>query len=230
MVEDYLSDRDQEEALRAWWRDNWRWIFGGIVLGIALLFGWFRWQEYRENRGIAAGTQYEAVRVASEQRKLEDAQKALTELTAEHESSPYAQQARLLVAKLQVDAGKLEEAAATLRAVTEKSKDQELAAIAKLRLARVLIQQGKHEDAIALLDVEKLGAFAAAAREIRGDAQVAKGDESAARAEYAAALAADDAQIDRNMLELKLREVGGSAADSPARVPIEPAAKSQGQP
>jgi predicted negative regulator of RcsB-dependent stress response len=42
MVEDYLSDREQEEALRAWWRDNWRWILGGIALGVALLFGWFR--------------------------------------------------------------------------------------------------------------------------------------------------------------------------------------------
>jgi predicted negative regulator of RcsB-dependent stress response len=230
MVDDYLSDREQEEALRAWWRDNWRWILGGIVLGIALLFGWFRWKDYREDRSIAAGTQYEAVRVATEQRKLEDAQKALADLSAEHDSSPYAQQARLLVAKLQVDAGKLDEAAATLRTVTEKSKDEELATLAKLRLARVLIQQGKHEDALALLDVDKLGAFAAAAREIRGDAQVAKGDQSAARAEYAAALAADDAQIDRNMLELKLQEVGGSAADSPAVAPTDATAKVQGQP
>jgi predicted negative regulator of RcsB-dependent stress response len=230
MVDDYLSDREQEEALRTWWRDNWRWILGGIVLGIALLFGWFRWKDYREDRGIAAGTQYEAVRVASEERKLEDAQKALAQLTAEHDSSPYTQQARLLVAKLQVEAGKLDEAATTLRAVSEKSKDEELATVAKMRLARVLIQQGKHDEAIALLDVDKLGAFAAPAREIRGDAQVAKGDESAARAEYAAALAADDAQIDRNMLELKLQEVGGSAADSTSAPPIDATAKAQGQP
>ena len=26
MVEDYLTDREQEEALRNWWRENWRWI------------------------------------------------------------------------------------------------------------------------------------------------------------------------------------------------------------
>ena len=36
MVEEYLTDRDQEEALRNWWKENWRWIFGGIVLGLAL--------------------------------------------------------------------------------------------------------------------------------------------------------------------------------------------------
>lgn len=99
-----------------------------------------------------------------------------------------------------------------------------MAAVAKLRLARVLIQQGKHDDAIALLNVQKLGAFAAVAREIRGDANVAKGDAAAARAEYAAALAADDAQIDRSMLELKLQEAGGSrtAAAADANAQVEP--------
>jgi predicted negative regulator of RcsB-dependent stress response len=228
MADDYLSDREQEEALRAWWRDNWSWILGGIVLGIALLFGWFRWKDYREDRGVAAGTQYEAVRVAAEQSKVEDAQKALSELAADHKSSPYTQQARLLVAKLEVEAGKFDEASALLREVVDQSKDDELAAVAKLRLARVLIQQGKHDEAIALLDIEKLGAFAGAAREVRGDANVAKGDESAARAEYAAALAADDAQIDRAMLELKLQEVGGTAPETTAATTAD--TNAQGQP
>jgi predicted negative regulator of RcsB-dependent stress response len=222
MVDDYLSDREQEEALRTWWRDNWRWLLGGIALGVALLVGYFQWQDYRERRSVAAGVEYEKVRVLAEGRKLDEAQQALAKLTTDHDTSAYAQQGRLLIAKLQVEAGKYDEAAAALRAVVDKSKDAELATLAKLRLGRVLIQQGKHDDAIALLNVEELGAFAATAREIRGDAQVAKGDESAARAEYAAALAADDAQIDRTMLEMKLQEVGGSVAPKDA--------KAQGQP
>lgn len=228
MADDYLSDREQEEALRAWWRDNWLWILGGVVLGIALLFGWFRWKDYREDRGVAAGTQYEAVRTATEQGNLEDAQKALSQLTSEHEASPYTQQARLSVAKLQAEAGKFDEAGTLLRDVVNQSEDEELASVAKLRLARVLIQQGKHDEAIALLDVATLGAFAAAGREIRGDANVAKGDESAARAEYAAALAADDAQIDRAMLEMKLQEVGGTSPEATAAAA--PDTTAQGQP
>ena len=61
-----------------------------------------------------------------------------------------------------------------------------------------------------LLDVEKAGAFVAQVREIRGDALVAKGDAQGARAEYAAALAAESkGQIDRATVELKLRDVGG---------------------
>jgi len=227
MVEDYLSDREQEEALRAWWRDNWRWIIGGIVLGIALLGGYFQFKDYRAHEAGEANAQYEKVRAAAQQNRLEDAQAALAPLTADHASSPYAQQGRLLVAKLQVDAGKYDEAAALLRETADSSKDDELAAIAKLRLARVMIQQGKHDEAIALLDVDKLGAFAGVAREIRGDANLAKGDQNAARAEYAAALTADDAQIDRNILEMKLKEVGGTPA---ATTDTATADAAQGQP
>jgi predicted negative regulator of RcsB-dependent stress response len=211
MVDDYLSDREQEEALRAWWRDNWRWIFGGIALGVVLLVGYFQWQAYRERQGLAAAALYEKVHAATERRQLEEAVAELAALTAAHGSSPYANQGRLLLAKLQVEAEKYDEAAALLREAAVKSDDEELAAIAKLRLARVLIQQGKPDEALSLLRIERLGAFEAAAREIRGDANVAKGDESAARAEYAAALALEDAPIDRTLLELKLQEVGGSS-------------------
>ncbi|HEY8539729.1 MAG TPA: tetratricopeptide repeat protein [Steroidobacteraceae bacterium] len=220
MVDDYLSDREQEEMLRNWWRENWRWIVGGIVLALVGLFAYFQWQAYLDRRGIAASAQYDKVRTAAEERNLEQAQEALAALTKDYDSSPYAQQGRLLVAKLLVETGKFDEAAALLREVSKKSKDEELGIVAKLRLARVLVQQGKHDEAIALLDVDELGAFAAPAREIRGDAYLAKGDQNAARAEYAAALADPSAQIDRTLLEMKLQDLGGAPAD----------AKAQGQP
>ena len=224
MVDEYLSDREQEEALRSWWRDNWRWLLGGIALGVVLLVGYFQWQDYRERTAQAAAAEYEKIRVAAEQRNVEQAQAALAALKSAHDSSPYAQQGRLLVAKLHVDAAKYEEAATLLREVSEKAEDPQLAGLAKLRLARVLIQLGKHDEAIAALNVEALGAYAGVGREIRGDAQVAKGDLAAARAEYAAALKADDAQIDRTILEMKLQEVGGSSVEKSAD------AGAQGQP
>ena len=85
-----------------------------------------------------------------------------------------------------------------------------MAHVARLRLARLLVQTGKHDEVLRLLDVEKAGAFAAQVHEIRGDALVAKGDAQGARAEYAAALAAESkGQIDRPTVELKLRDVGG---------------------
>jgi len=210
MVEDYLSDREQEEALRIWWRENWRWIVGGIVLGVALLFGWFRWQDYRVDKGEEASKQYDELKAAVTARDTDKATKELADLTSQHDSSAYTQQGRLLLAKVHADAGKYEDALQLLREVSDKSKDAELASLAKLRAARVLIQLGKHDEAISSLKIEDLGSFAGVAHEIRGDAYLAKGDQNGARGEYAAALTANDAQIDRNILELKLQDVGGS--------------------
>lgn len=214
MVEEYLTDRDQEEALRNWWNENWRWIFGGIVLGLALLGGWQYMKVHKAQQADAAAKAYTDFRGALDRNELDAATKSLSTLSADHADSPYTQQSRLLLAKKHVEANELDEALPLLRAVVDESKDEELAWVARMRVARLLIQQGKHDDALQLLDVEKAGAFAAQVREIRGDAQVAKGNLTGARAEYAAALAENiDGQtnrtIDRNVLEMKLQDVGG---------------------
>lgn len=221
MAEEYLSDREQEEALRNWWRENWRWIFGGVALGLALLFGWKYFQTYREERAFSAAALYAQVEVAVNGNDADKAAQVLNSLTTDFDSSAYAQEARLLVAKSHVNQGKFDAAAPLLQAVMDKSKDEEMAQIARLRLARVLLQQGKHDEALKLLDTQTAGEFAAQQREIRGDAHVAKGDMEAARAEYAAALAGGDAQIDRPLVELKLQEVGGVAPSAtPAALPL----------
>jgi predicted negative regulator of RcsB-dependent stress response len=213
MVEDYLSDREQEEALRSWWRDNWRWIIGGVVLGFGLLGGWKYWETHRDRQAGEAAKLYQDFAGALQAKEADKAKGVLTTLAAGHSSSPYTQQARLMLAKDHVDAGRYDEAIALLKSVASESKDEELTQLARLRTARLLIQQGKHDEALALLDVESAGGFAAQVREIRGDALIAKGDSVGARAEYAAALAADiDSRVDRSMLELKLQDSGGAPA------------------
>lgn len=209
MVDDYLSDREQEEALRSWWRENWPWIVGGIVLGLALLAGWRYWTAYQVRQVGEAAHMYEGVRSALDAKDVDGANKALATLAGKFDSNAYTQQGRLLIAKAQVEAGKYDEALVLLRAVSEKSKDKELSDVARLRAARLLIQQGKHDDALSQLKPDELGVFSAPAREIRGDALIAKGDAEGARAEYAAALSGDGAAVDRTLVELKLQDVGG---------------------
>jgi predicted negative regulator of RcsB-dependent stress response len=228
MVDDYSSDREQEEALLNWWRENRSWIFGGIVLGLALLFGWRWWQSHTTKQAEQASVLYQEYQSASAD--AEKSKAAFDRLVEAHPRSAYTIQARLVKAKQHVEAGTYDDAVAELRQVVDQAKDDELAQIARQRLARVLIQQGKHDEAIALLDPKDAGAFAAQVREIRGDAFVAKGDTEAARAEYAAALAPNEtgesaeAQIDRTLLELKLQQVGGTA---PQSTPATPPAQDQ---
>jgi predicted negative regulator of RcsB-dependent stress response len=225
MVEDYLTDRDQEEALRNWWRENWKWILAGIALGLGLLAGYQYWQTYRAQRASAAAKAYADMQKALAANDLDQAGKLLNDLAGDHAQSGYTQQGRLLLAKRDADAGKFDEAIKHLREVVDTSRDEELGNIARLRLARLLIQTGKHDEALQLLDVAKAGAFSAQVREIRGDALVAKGDAQGARAEYAAALAPDTkGQVDRPTVELKLRDVGGEVPSAPAQ----PAAAAKG--
>jgi predicted negative regulator of RcsB-dependent stress response len=224
MVEDYLTDRDQEEALRNWWRENWKWLLAGVALGLGLLAGYQYWQKYRTQRGEQAAKVYVEFQKALAGNDVEQAERLLNDLSGEHGTSAYTQQGRLLLAKRETDAGRFDEAIKQLREVADKSRDEELGQIARVRLARLLIQTGKHDEALQTLDIEKAGAFAPQMREVRGDALAAKGDAQGARAEYAAALAAEaKGQIDRATVELKLRDVGGEVP-APA-APAAPAAK-----
>jgi len=225
MADDYLSDREQEEALLEWWRENWRWIIGGIALGLAMLIGWRSWEVQRESRAHDASRDYAQFQAALERRDVEQAERLLLDLVSDHGSNAYVQQGRLMLAKAQVEAGNFDQAITLLTTAADASKDKELASIARLRVARLLIQQGKYDPALALLKVDQAGAFAAQIREIRGDAMMAKGEPEAARAEYAAALSATgmggQRQVDPALLQLKLQDAGGGAGTG---------AGSQGQP
>jgi predicted negative regulator of RcsB-dependent stress response len=221
MVEDYLNDRDQEEALRNWWRENWKFIIAGVAIGLAIMAGWGYYTQYMNSQAEHAATVYADFQKALASNDDAQAAKLLDSLAGEHAKSAYTQQGRLLLAKRHADAGRFDEAIKQLRQVVDSAKDDSLAHIAQIRLARLLIQTGKHDEALAQLDVEKAGAFAAQVREIRGDALIAKGDAQGARAEYAAALAGDTkGEIDRAMVEQKLRDVGGDVpATKPATAP-----------
>ena len=188
MADEYLSDSEREEALREWWRDNWSWILGGVVLGVALLVGWRYWETHRLQSAEDAADLYRDLQTALTAQDVTKAEGLLNQLVADSKSGAYTQQGRLMLAKVQVDSGKLADAAPLLRAVAEQSKDKELAKVAQLRLGQLLVQEGKHDEALQLLEPLTSGDFGAQAREIRGDALFAKGDAEGARAEYAAAL------------------------------------------
>jgi predicted negative regulator of RcsB-dependent stress response len=209
MVEDY-SDREQEELLRNWLRDNWRWMLGGIALGVAMLVAWNYWGTYREQRAAKAAVLAEDVRKAIEANDADKAGKLVADLTAQFRTAPYTQEARLQLAKMQVIAGKYDEATGLLSAVAKDSDDDELRRVAQLRHARILMQQGKHDQALALLKPDDSGEFSAVVQEVRGDALFAKGDSEGARAAYAAALKGTQTAVDRRLVELKLQEAGGT--------------------
>ena len=212
-MDDFLSENEQWDALRAWLKENGAWIVGGIAVGVLGLAGW-RWWEARQDRlALEASSKYEQILGAFDRGDRSQALTLIGELEREHASSPYVDQAHLAEARIAVQSGQLDKASANLQAVLEKTRDPELASIARLRLARVQMAQNKFDAALATLDAEKdAGAFEPRYREVRGDIHLAKGDKAAALKEYQAARAeAGRGAVDTELLDLKIKDLADSA-------------------
>jgi predicted negative regulator of RcsB-dependent stress response len=211
-VDDYLSEKEQWEWLKAQVRENAPAALLAILLVTAAVFGWRWWQSHQDARQLQAGAKYMQMVQSLERGDRTQSLVLLGELERDYSGSPYADQARLLAARMYVDEAQLDHAASELALVAEHSKDQELARVARLRLARVQVAQGKPDTALATLGDSAPGAFAARYHEVRGDAYYAKGDKAAALSEYRSAQTAGAEGTDNALLRLKIADLGGGAS------------------
>jgi predicted negative regulator of RcsB-dependent stress response len=215
MAEEYLTDDEQLEAVKRAFSEYAPWILGGVVLGVG---GWFGIQSYRSHQNALAMQAAEQFTQMTAALQANDAQKSLQiadGLIKTFPSSPYADQAQLTIARIDVDTGKPADAVAPLTQVMNNSKDTELKQIARLRLARILIDQGKPDDAIKTLAQGTPGSFAGRYHEVHGDALYAKKDIPGAVAEYNQALSSSDGGADAALLQLKLADLASNEKAKP---------------
>ena len=209
-MDEFLSEKEQLEIFRQWWRENGWYLVGGISLGVIGLFGWNRYNAYVDTRAEEAAAIYVELREAVGDDNAGSARNLLTELREDFPASPYTDQGGLLLGLMRLDAGQVDNAIEDFRFVMETTSDPELALIARLRLARVLAQDESFEEALAVLDIAP-GSFAARYNEVRGDIHAALGDAESARAAYSAALNDQETGlVDRNLVQMKLDDLPGA--------------------
>ncbi len=218
MALDDQEQYEQGEQVRVWLHNNGSSVIGGIAVGLALIAGWQWWQRKQEMHGQEAAAAYarltDAISDNGDEKKI--AALART-VQAEYGKSAYAVLAALRMAAHQMDRNDAKAALAALNAAPATT-DAGLSTLIRLRAARALLVMGKPADALARVQPVTDSDFAAVAGELRGDAEVALGRMDAARQDYIAALRAlPEGAPNREMLEMKLADIGGVAPKPEAK-------------
>jgi predicted negative regulator of RcsB-dependent stress response len=226
-VDEYLTDKEQLERMRQWWRENGWFLIGGVAIGLLAIYGYRQYFVYRDGQSEAAAALYAALKEATDDSDAAAAETVFQQLRTDHPNHAYTYQAALLVARGELVSAP-EGAAEKLRFAMEGSSDPDLAMVARLRLARVLAYRQEYDEALAVLTVESPGAFGGRISEIRGDIYAARGDTDAARTAYLEALVGTGAELlDRTFLQMKLADLPAPSAD-PAAAPADAAPAASG--
>jgi predicted negative regulator of RcsB-dependent stress response len=218
MVDEYLSEREQAEQLRNWLRENWIWLVAGVALTLGGYYGYRWWESRQASRSLEAGQRFAAMLDAIGSDKRDEGLRIAGELTGGYADTPYADQAVLVLARLDVDAGDFANAEGRLATIAKGSRDPDLRLVAGLRLARVQLVQGRYDDALATLDGIAEPSAGARVLELEGDVRLAQGDQAAALESWlkaqavAAASPEGAAQLDAELLQLKIDELGAAQA------------------
>ncbi len=204
-MEFYSSEKEQVEALRKWWAENWLYIATGLTLGIVAVVGWNQYQAYVIKHAQQASQKYTEMVGAFNVEAQPIAEDILIELKSEFSSTPYAGDAALYAASVYVNLYDLESAERELRWVIDEGRGLSKEALARVRIARIMIATSRYQaaiDELAGMDDTGDGALASA---VRGDAFSEMGESEAAMGAYALALeyAKPDA-LDRELVQLKL--------------------------
>lgn len=214
-MEIYETEQDQVEALKKWWKENGRSVIAGLVIGLGGISGWKFWTAYQENQAIKASTAYERlVQVVSTQRDAQ-AREQGERLIQDFPKSAYAALSSLRLARLSLNQGNRDDARQYLQWVLDQAAQEELKEVARLRLARLLMSDGQLDEALELVSGEEPAGFQAPYQETRGDILAAKGDAAGARAAYGRALASLSPAGNRQLLQMKLDNLGLDDAGSP---------------
>lgn len=211
-METYLSEEERVEALQRWWKENKQSLFGGVLLGAAVIAGWNMWQGNRRATAEQASIVYQQMVKATEAKQTDAAAKLGERIIEQYGATAYAEYARLFLAKLKADAGDLAGAKKMLEEELAKSGDDNLKAVARLRLGRVMLAMGEVEPALKLLEpftAAKLGKLAGLYEELRGDLYAAAKRPAEARNAYEKAKELGEASP---LLELKLNDLPAAAS------------------
>ncbi|WP_413737510.1 YfgM family protein [Sodalis sp. RH21] len=205
-MEVYSSENEQREVLVRFFADNGKALVIGVVIGIAALVGWRYWHNHQNDAMMASSASWQQVNTAltsdANQQGVDAAQKF-----ADVNNNNYGALTSMDLARFYVDKGDFAAAEKQLEKALTQTKEDNLRSLINIRLARVQIQAKNVDGALKTLGNITHEGWSALVEDARGDAQVIKGNNQAAREAYDKALKANPPQALQALLRMKLNNL-----------------------
>ncbi len=209
MAELDLHEQEQVDALKAWWKENGKWVVGALVVGLLGFAGTQYWKSHQSSQAAEAAKLYAEVMkqaATNDAKRIGDAADALV---SRYGSSAYAPRAQLLAAQASLQARDVAHAKVQLQWVIEHASETGLQDTARLKLASVLLDEKKYDEALKQLDAAHPESFTGLYADLKGDVLSAQGKTAEARVAYQQAYDKTDAQSAyRNLIQLKMDGLG----------------------
>jgi predicted negative regulator of RcsB-dependent stress response len=204
-MNEYLSDKEQIELFKKWWKDYGRGIALAVIVGLGVGFAWRYWHSRQIQNEANASELYQQALFFDEKGDVTSAAQNATKLSDQFPSSPYSALAALLLAKDAVANNNLTMALVKLNWVIANSKEARLRQIARIRAARIFTAQKQFDQATAILARIDDKAFSPMIAEVRGDILTAQGRKMEAGKEYdLAKKGMQDAGVQDPLLQMKI--------------------------
>lgn len=229
-MDETLSEKEQIEEMKAWWKENGSYVIAGLILGVGGIWGFNAWRSSQLDTQLEASALYELLVEEVADNRLEPAEELAGDIYSNYVETIYADEARLAMARLYMDKGRDQDAAIALQELLADGSHTEIQRVGRLRLAKILLYQGKPEDVVTLLDGQTESAFTARYNELIGDANFALGNYQEAEASYLAAMADPRSSelLDAALVQMKINDLPDNVTpdDSEAPGPVtDPAAE-----
>lgn len=206
-----LQEQEQLDTLKAWWKDNGKWVVGVMLAVVVVMGGWRGWQYYQNKQSNEAATLYQQFveqLASNDPKRVNDAAQAVMDKYA---ATPYAPRAALIAAQVNESVKDAAHAKTQLQWVIEHSKEDGLKSVAGLRMASLLLDEKDYAGAQKLLDAKHAASFDALYADLKGDVLSAQGKQAEARAAYKEAYDKLDAKSTyRNLVQMKLDALGAA--------------------
>lgn len=204
-MDGYISEAEQIEQIKRWWKDNGKMIILAVIAALAIGFAWRYWQNRHEIMLEKSSAIYERLLNAAANNDDATVKIHADRLIDHYRHTPYAEIAALILARQAINHGELTEAETKLKWIMKHGDNKSLRQLTRIRVARVLLAERKPQEALDLLNDIEDQSYLSAIKEVTGDSYLQMGKVDDARKAYQEALkSTPDIEVLQPMLQMKI--------------------------